>query len=352
MRIRIALLVPLLVGLLAAAPVHAEIALKTAWLGEHEAFVAWYAKKMGWDREAGLSLTMLQFGSGDKIMSTQQDHDWAIAACGAVPVVVSPQSDKVYIIGLANTETEANAIYAREDGPIMRTKGVNSQFPDVFGSADAVRGKTILCPVNTSAHYLLDRWLTILGLTEKDVKVSNVLPGPAVDMMGKDFGDAAALWWPANARAAKAGLAEAASSRACGVEHPIVLIVKRDFARRHPDQVNMFLRLYLRTVAEMQRMGPDALVEQYRIFALQWYKQDMSREDILEDLRLHPIYNLDQQMALFEDREKGLPAWIGRIVDFYARSGSLSAERREELGDLSFVNPNFLKAVWLTRGTE
>ena len=272
MRIRITLLVTLLLGML-AAPVHAEIVLKTAWLGEHEAFVAWYAKKMGWDREAGLSLTMLQFGSGDKIMSTQQEHDWAIAACGAVPVVVSPQIDNVYIIGLANTETEANAIYAREAGPIMQAKGINPQFPDVFGSADAVRGKTILCPVNTSAHYLLDRWLTIL----------------------------------------------------------------------------VFLRLYLRTVAEMQRMGPDALVEQYRIFALQWYKQDMSREDILEDLRLHPIYNLDQQMALFEDKGKGLPAWIGQIADFYARSGSLSAERRAELGRMDFLNPHFLKAVWLTR---
>ena len=102
MRIRLALPLTLLFALL-AAPVHAEIALKTAWLGEHEAFVAWYAKKMGWDREAGLSLTMLQFGSGDKIMSSQKEHDWAIAACGAVPVVMSPLKDNVYIIGLANT---------------------------------------------------------------------------------------------------------------------------------------------------------------------------------------------------------------------------------------------------------
>ena len=348
MRIRLALPLTLLFALL-AAPVHAEIALKTAWLGEHEAFVAWYAKKMGWDREAGLSLTMLQFGSGDKIMSSQKEHDWAIAACGAVPVVMSPLKDNVYIIGLANTETEANAIYAREGDPIMQAKGVNPRFPDVFGSAESVRGKTILCPVNTSAHYLLDRWLTILGLTEKDITLSNVLPGPAVDMMGKDFGDAAALWWPANARAERVGLREAASSGACGVEHPIVLIVKRDFARQHPDQVTMFLRLYLRTVAEMQRMGHDALLDQYRIFALQWYKQDMSREDILEDLRLHPLYNLDQQMALFVDAEKGLPAWIRQIADFYSRTGALSDKEREELGSLQFLNPHYLKAVWMTR---
>ena len=26
--------------------------LRTAWLGEHEAFLTWYAKEKGWDKEA------------------------------------------------------------------------------------------------------------------------------------------------------------------------------------------------------------------------------------------------------------------------------------------------------------
>lgn len=28
----------------------------TAWLGEHEAFLMWYAKEKGWDAEAGLDI--------------------------------------------------------------------------------------------------------------------------------------------------------------------------------------------------------------------------------------------------------------------------------------------------------
>ena len=30
----------------------------TAWLGEHEAFLMWYAKEKGWDAEAGLDIQM------------------------------------------------------------------------------------------------------------------------------------------------------------------------------------------------------------------------------------------------------------------------------------------------------
>lgn len=34
--------------------------LRTAWLGEHEAFLTWYAKEKGWDKEAGLDIIMLR----------------------------------------------------------------------------------------------------------------------------------------------------------------------------------------------------------------------------------------------------------------------------------------------------
>ena len=31
---------------------------------EHETFAVWYAKEKGWDKEAGLDLSMLRFDSG------------------------------------------------------------------------------------------------------------------------------------------------------------------------------------------------------------------------------------------------------------------------------------------------
>ena len=72
--------------LLAPAAQAAPAKLSSAWMGEHETFVAWYAKQQGWDKEAGLDLTMMPFDSGKNIVESLAAYDWAVAGCGAVDV--------------------------------------------------------------------------------------------------------------------------------------------------------------------------------------------------------------------------------------------------------------------------
>ena len=89
------------------------IPMKTAWLGEHETFAVWYAKQKGWDKEAGLDLTMLRFDSGKAIVEGVLAYDWAIAGCGAVPALTATLSERLDIIAVANDESAANALYVR-----------------------------------------------------------------------------------------------------------------------------------------------------------------------------------------------------------------------------------------------
>ena len=35
---------------------------------------------------------------------------------------------------------------ARPDSPLLDTKGANKGYPNLYGKADDVRGKTIICP--------------------------------------------------------------------------------------------------------------------------------------------------------------------------------------------------------------
>ena len=70
----------------------------TAWLGEHEAFLMWYAKEKGWDAEAGLDIQMQLFDSGPDILNALPSGKWVYAGMGAVPpcsvtyVTVHPSS--------------------------------------------------------------------------------------------------------------------------------------------------------------------------------------------------------------------------------------------------------------------
>ena len=110
MRFRV--LMSLLAFVLCLLPSHAKAAeqLQTAWIGEHEAFLVWYAKQKGWDKDAGLDIRMLRFGSGDKIVSRQGDYQWKIAGCGAVPTLMAASKGQFYVVGIGK-KTNRTALH-------------------------------------------------------------------------------------------------------------------------------------------------------------------------------------------------------------------------------------------------
>ncbi len=345
MRFRV--LMSLLAFALTLLPLPAKAAeqVQTAWIGEHEAFLVWYAKQQGWDKEEGLDLRMLRFGSGEKIVSRQGNYQWKIAGCGAVPALMSAQNNQFYVIGIGNDESQLNAVYVRPDSDILKTKGANPHYPNVFGSADAVRGKIILCPEKTSAHYLLSTWLHILGLTDADVKIQNVLPSPAVDMFAKDFGEAISIWAPATYAAEQKGFRPAALSPDCGVRQPILLLADREFADKHPEQVRAFLRVYLRVVDAMHKEGLEAFTHDYIRFNKSWASRLMTNEEALQDLKAHPVFALDQQVALFDPKAGDLRNWLRGVTAFYGRIGELSQEDIVNLNEFGYLNDSFLKSL-------
>lgn len=330
---------------LTARPTMAAEQLQTAWIGEHEAFLVWYAKQKGWDKEAGLDIRMLRFGSGEKIVSRQGNYQWKIAGCGAVPTLMSAQKGQYYVIGIGNDESELNAIYVRPDSPILKAKGTNPRYPEVCGSADTVRGKIILCPEKTSAHYLVSAWLNILGLQENDVKIQNVLPAPAVDMLVKGFGDAISIWAPSTYEAQKKGFRIAANSPDCGIRQPILLLADRTFADENPEQVRAFLRVYLRVVDDMQGRGLKAFVQDYIRFNKVWANKLMTETEAEEDLRLHPLFPLGEQVELFDPKRGNLRDWLRGITAFYGRLGELSQEDISNLNTFNYLNDSFLKGI-------
>ena len=120
------------------------------------------------------------------------------------------------------------------------------------------------------------------------MKIQNVLPGPAVDMYSKGFGDAVSIWAPATYTAAQKGYQIAASSPDCGIRQPILLLADREFADKNPEQVRAFLRVYLRVVDAMHSEGFDAFVQEYIRFNKTWNEKLMTREEAVKTSGLIP----------------------------------------------------------------
>ncbi|MFR6518887.1 MAG: ABC transporter substrate-binding protein [Bilophila wadsworthia] len=311
--------------------------LRTAWLGEHEAFLTWYAKEKGWDKEAGLDIIMLRFDSGKSLIENVRAYDWAIAGCGAVPAMQATMSDQVEVIAIANDESSANMILTRPDSPILAEKGFNPDFPNVFGTPESVKGKLILCPKKTSARYLLDKWLAALGLEEKDVKIEELEPTPALGAFKNGYGDILAVWSPFTREAETLGFKVAAHSQDCGATQPVLLVADRAFTEKNPDAVRAFLKVYLRVADEIKAQGPETLAPAYVRFAEAWMGKKFSEADAIAELREHPVFSLEEQLALFGEDETA-EGMAGRDCGLFredeSRHGASARHARSRLGPL------------------
>ena len=110
------------------------VPLKTAWLGEHEAFAAWYAKQKGWDLEEGFRLEMLSYDSGKQLMAGMNTAHWEIAACGAIPELTASLDNQAEIIAIGNGDFSATA---RKFGSVSSTDSVTRDTPKDFASSAA-----------------------------------------------------------------------------------------------------------------------------------------------------------------------------------------------------------------------
>lgn len=321
--------------------------MKTAWLGEHETFAVWYAKQAGWDKEVGLDISMLHFDSGKAIVEGVLAYEWAIAGCGAVPVLTAALSDRLDIIAVANDESAANALYVRADSPILGVKGINPAYPEVHGDQASVKGKELLCPKGTSAHYMMASWLKTLGLEEKDVRIKYMNPAQALGAFAGGLGDGVALWAPLTYDAEARGFKLAALSSDCGVSQPVLLVANHEYAAKYPERIEAFLRLYLRAVTFIRETPPETLAPDYIRFYEEWTGRKLTPETAVKDLKSHPTFLLEEQLALF-DTAKGksrLQQWLIHIADFYESIGMIRQEDRQRLDRMNAVTDVYLKAL-------
>lgn len=72
--------------------------------------------------------------------------EWVICGTGAVPGMMGNLRHDTYVIAIGNDESYTNAVLARPDSPIFKTKGYNKDYPDVYGHPNDVKGKPFLPP--------------------------------------------------------------------------------------------------------------------------------------------------------------------------------------------------------------
>lgn len=339
----------LFVAFSCAAFAAGPVKLRTAWLDEHEAFLAWYAKEKGWDKDEGLDVEMLLFSSGMSQLNALPSGEWSLAGMGAVPAMMGALRYGTYTILVTNDESFTNSVLVRPDSPILKVKGYNKDYPDVYGSPDTVRGKTFLVTTMSSVHFALSHWLNVLGLKESDIVIKNIDQAQALSAFENGIGDGVSLWAPHMFFGTDKGWKIVGTPNSCGVGLPTVLIGDKKFCDANPETVAKFLRVFLRAANMMQKEKPEVLADEYCRFFQEFVGKTFTKEMATLDIKTHPVFNAEQQLALF-DASKGqskAARWMSDIATFFASVGRITPDELKVVKDGSYATDKFLKLVKL-----
>lgn len=321
--------------------------LKTAWLGEHETFIVWYAKKYGWDKENGLSLQILNFDTGKNIINGLKAYKWEIAGIGAVPATMSVFSDKIKIIAIANNEAKSNGLFVKGNSHILEKKGYNPNYSELYGSPETIKGSTILCTKGSSAHHLLVTWLKALNLTEKDVNIQFMDITKAFGAFKNGLGDILSVWAPYSTQAINLGYKKIADGNSCKLIQPILIVANAEFAEKHPEEVKAFLKLYMQGIEMLRTVSINDIAKEYVLFYKEQVGMEITLDDAIVDLQNHSVLTLDEQKVIFTPSQDQsiIKNWLMDIINFYESINEISNEKAKIIKEFKNIDYKFIQSV-------
>lgn len=324
----------LLVSAIIPVQCFANTAIKTGWLGELEALACWSAHQNKMDKT--LIFDMQRYPTG-KLLADSYTQ-WDIASCGLIPAFDAILKKEAVIIGLGVDETIGNMLFVKNDSAILSAKNSNPDFPNVYGSADSVRGKTILCAFNSNAHMLVLTWLNILGLSDQDVRLIDVKPEEAFSAFQKGMGDIIALWAPDSYLALKNNLVPVAKAEDCKLNFLTVILANKNYLEKNPENVKEFLSVYYTSAEKLMHMNSSELANLYSTFLWNFANINLSEDDAQNIIQHQVILTQEPFNALAEkDKNSLLYKIISDSAVYYSNINALSRHEKEFLLELSYI---------------
>lgn len=322
------------------------VSLPTCWMDSSEAFNIWYAKKMGWDKEEGLDIEMIMFGSGPAQMEALPAKQWVLGGTGVGGVLIGGMRYDISLVAPVIDEADVNAFYVRADSPILKTKGFNPAFPEIYGSPETVKGSTILLTSQTTVHYIIGKWLEALGLKESDVKLTNMEQPSIVAAYEKGIGDVASVWAPFTFTCENRGWVKAGSTGTTGANTATVLVGDRKWCEENPQVVAKFLRVYFRVSKAMRAQADSSeMAKAYQEFLNDFCGTKMTLEDAKKDMVVHPRFTLDEAAKLNagESGASEMMKWQVEAATFFTKMGRFTPAELEKFKKTNLVTDKYLK---------
>jgi len=313
--------------------------IRVGTMPNHTGLPVQYALENGMYEEAGLNIELIFFPTGAPINEALAAEQLDLASSGTASVFALA-SGQCYWLGDSVKTVAGLGVYVRPDSPVLQDKGLVDGYPNVYGSAETIKGLTILGALGTSDQFEAVCWAQVFGLTGNDFQMLNMERGPAVQAFKVGEGDAIACGGPPhNYELEEAGFIEAASlTDVFGMANTDGFLGRKSFVDKRREDVKKFLEVTCQAMDVLYN-NDDLTAE----FAMKFYN-DNGRNYTAEMMQ-GEIRDKDytgKEDILSPDYRFG-PTMVG-IGKFYVTEGKIEPELEENI--YSSMYPDLLNEIY------
>lgn len=302
--------------------------IRVASLSRELAVPFYYMHEMGYDVENGFEIELSAYDSGALVNEAQAAGLWDVTAIGAAGVQSMVKYDCVHLYPHQDSAAGIEML-VRPDSDILSVKGYNPDYPDLYGSPETLKGKTILVAIGSGNHMLTSLWLNALGLKDEDVNLVHMEYAQGWQAFKNGEGDIYSSAFPWSITAADEGYVVAADFGSLGAQYTNNIFATREYYSSHPDTLVKMIQQLARSCSELR--DADLVTE----YALEWYHLNgnmISEEEARQQMTSQPFWGLETVGAEGFDST----ASIKLQVEFMQAIGSITDEEAENVLNNSF----------------
>lgn len=299
-----------------AAPVKTYETLKVGMMPFGGNVPAQYAYDHGYFTDLGLNIEFYQFANGAGINEALAAKQVDVGVSG-LAMIFSLASGTCKMLAETNS-SGGMGIYVRQDSPVLQHKGEVAGKPDMYGSADTIRGLKILGQLGTSSQYNVIGWVKQFGLTENDVELVNIDLGTDLTAFQSGEGDAIAASRPYSFKLEAEGYVCAASFKdATDTTLFDVIVARNEIADSRRDELVLFLQAYNKALEEIAANDDLRFTESMNYFKAQG--RNYSEDDMRCEMKVNQYVNI----AFMQQADYSFGKAMINIGNFYSAGGKI-----------------------------
>lgn len=330
--------------------------------GSPNGFEYYVAQKKGWMAQAGINMQFKVFDNGPTVNEAMESKGWDITGGGLGGILSAILGHDALMISAAYPDQFSHMFFTRKDDPIIKAgKGNVEGYPNIYGTAEALKGREIMCPAGTPLHYELSQILKVFGLTLNDVKIANMDMTSVSTAFLAGQGDIAALWCPFNFSVQQKSQDAIvwASALDVDVNLPTLQYANPRVIENNPDKENAIIKsieIAFATKDWMKKEENKAEVLQIFLDMTDEHGISVSSEVAQQSLDSCPYYTFDECYKMFiEKADSGMldvKDLIYKPFEFMKENDKYAQKDLDKYTNGDYFSPKYLEIIKARRDKQ